>query len=217
MSDGHAGAQGDLVFGPERPWGRGWVATQPRAMRRASYALADDGAVWLVDPVDGPGLDDVLAALGRVVGVVQLLDRHGRDGAALAQRHEIPLLRNPLTGVPGSPFVPIPLTQRRRWREVALWWPRHRALAVPEAVGTAPYFPRPGERVGVHPALRLAPPRVLLHADPAVLLPGHGEPLEGAGVAAELHRAIRRARRDIPRWLVGLPGATRRAQEPVSQ
>ena len=64
-----------------------WIAFPDEKMKRASHALADGDDVWLVDPVDVDGLDDTLADLGTVRGVVVLLDRHTRDSAALARRH----------------------------------------------------------------------------------------------------------------------------------
>lgn len=179
-------------------WGVGWMAAEPAFMRRASHALAADGDVWLVDPVDGDGLEELIAPLGTVRGVLQLLDRHPRDCAALAERHGVPLLVVPENGVPDSPFVVLPVAGRRWWREVALWWPGHRALVVPEALGTAPYYLAPGALVGVHPAMRLTPPAVLGGLEPHHLLPGHGGPVSGDHVAGAVHDAIARSRRDIP-------------------
>jgi hypothetical protein len=75
-------------------------------MRRASHALAQDGDVWLVDPVDVAGLDALLAPLGTVRGVLQLLDRHARDCAALARRHGAPHIVTPPAGCRGRPFAP---------------------------------------------------------------------------------------------------------------
>jgi len=200
----------DISVTYRRDWGIGWIATEPASMQRASHALAEAGGVWLIDPVDGDGLGDRLAALGEVRGVVQLLDRHPRDCAALAARHGVPLLRTPFDRVAGAPFEPIQVLRRRRWSETALWWPRQRALIVPEALGTAPYYRAPDEPVGVHPLLRLTPPRILRGFDAERLLPGHGAPLEGPDVADRVRRAIDRSRREIPRWLAGLPGARRR-------
>jgi glyoxylase-like metal-dependent hydrolase (beta-lactamase superfamily II) len=92
------------------------------------------------------------------------------------------------------------------WREVALWWPDRRILVCADALGTVPHYFRAGdEAVGVHPLLRLTPPRRLLGLDPLHVLVGHGEGIHGDGVRAELDGAIRSARRRIPRWLVGLP------------
>jgi hypothetical protein len=179
-------------------WGLSWVAAEPAQMRRGSHALADDGRVWLVDPVAGEGLADRIAALGEVRGVIQLVDRHPRDCAALAARYGVPHHLLPRDGVPGAPFTPLVLADRRWWREVALWWPEHRALMVAESVGTAPYYLAPGQRLGLHPLMRLTPPRELGAYDPEHLLPGHGAAVSGAAVAGDLRRAIAHSRRDIP-------------------
>lgn len=209
MAEDAAGPALDLQ--PRRPWGVAWLAATPAYMRRASCALAHEGRVWLVDPVDGPGLAEAVAGLGEVAGVLRLLDRHPRDCAALAERYGVPLHENPVDGVPGAPFACIPLTQGRLWREVALWWEEHRLMVVPEAVGTAPYFLSPGLPLGIHPFMRLTPPRALLAHRPASVVVGHGAPVEGDGTADALHAAVRGARRDIPRWLIGLPGRRRAA------
>ncbi len=202
----------DISVTYERDWGIGWIAAEPALMQRACHALAHDGGVWLVDPVNGDGLEERIAPLGEVRGVLQLLDRHGRDGAELARRHGVPLLETPFDRVAGAPFEPIAVLRRRRWTETALWWPERRALVVAEALGTARYFPAPGATVGVHPALRLTPPRVLAGRDPDHLLVGHGRSLHGEGVGEAVRAAIERSRREIPRWLAGLPGARRRAR-----
>jgi hypothetical protein len=172
---GSAADDPSLRMLPARPWGRTWIAAHPAYMRRASHALTEGGRVWLIDPVDGPGLDEAIAGLGSPAGVVQLLDRHGRDCAALAERLGVPLHRNPVAGVPGAPFLAVPLAQRRLWREVALWWPGQRVLVVAEALGTAPYQLAPGRSVGVHPGLRLVPPRALAGLGPRARFAGHGE------------------------------------------
>jgi hypothetical protein len=53
-------------------------------MPRAAHALVDDGRVWLIDPfADGPALAAV-AELGEPAAVIQLLDRHQRDGESIA-------------------------------------------------------------------------------------------------------------------------------------
>jgi hypothetical protein len=184
-------------------WCVSWTAAEPPYMQRGSHALAWDGGCWLVDPVDGEGLDDLIAPLGPVRGVIQLLDRHARDGAALAKRFEVPHLVVPVRGIPGSPFTVLPVGEHRWWREIALWWPAHRALVVPEALGTAPYYTAPGAIVGIHPMLRPFPPKILDVA-PRHLLPGHGAPLSGDGVAGAVHDALARSRRDIPGVLAGM-------------
>lgn len=192
-------------------WGLSWVAAEPAFMQRGSHAVRGDGGVWLFDPVDGDGLDEAIAGLGTVRGVVQLVDRHPRDCAVLAQRYGVPLHRVPKDGVPGLAAEPIVLHDRPWWREVAFWLPERRALVVGESVGTAPYFVMDGDRLGLHPLARIDPPEALLGRDPGHLLPGHGEALSGDGLDEELARVVRRGRKDLPKaWLASarrfLPG-----------
>jgi len=179
-------------------WGLSWIAAEPAHMQRGSHALAHRGGVWLVDAVDGEGLAERIAALGKVRGVIQLMDRHPRDCAALADRYGVPHHLLPRTAVPGTPFTAIVLANRPWWREVALWWPERRALIVAEAVGTAPYYLAAGQRIGLHPLMRLTPPAKLRRHEPEHLLPGHGPAVSGTGVAADLRRAITHSVRDIP-------------------
>lgn len=180
-----------------------WISPTPGFMRRASHALVDDGRVWLVDPVDEDGLDARLAGLGTPAGVIRLLDRHGRDGEALARRLGVPHVRADAGERPGAPFELVRVADRL-WHEVALWWPGRRVLVAGDALGTAPYFRAPGRRLGVHPTLRLTPPRALARLAPEHVLGGHGEGLSGPGVADELARAVGQARREIPLWGIGL-------------
>ena len=67
-----------------RDEGVGWIAYPDERMERASHAFAVDGEVWVVDPVDVDGLDELLAEFGDVAGVVTLLDRHKRDADTVA-------------------------------------------------------------------------------------------------------------------------------------
>ena len=100
--------------------GFGWIVDE--AMTRTSHALAADGKVWLVDALDWPDAIARARELGEPAGVVQLLDRHDRDCAALAQRLGVAHVVAP-DDLPGSPFVFVPIMRRKRWRESALWWP----------------------------------------------------------------------------------------------
>lgn len=188
----------------ELPFGFGWIAADPRRLERASHALVDTGRVWLIDPVVVPELDARIEALGHVHGVVQLLDRHGRDSAALAARYDVRLYDAARDGVPGSPFRVLRAVELPKWREAALWWPERRTLVVADAVGTASYFLAPGEALAVHPLLRLLPPRELGKVNPEHVLCGHGEGVHGAAAAPALEEALESARRRLPRWLVGL-------------
>ncbi|PSQ56576.1 hypothetical protein BRD18_08520 [Halobacteriales archaeon SW_7_71_33] len=116
--------------------GVGWIAHPDEAMRRASHALAVDGEVWLVDPVDAADVETVYADLGEVVGVVVGLDRHTRDAAAFARRHDVPVYvprwmkRTAPDGVPvehfddylpGTGYRAIPVVDQPVWKEVALY------------------------------------------------------------------------------------------------
>ena len=186
----------------ELPFGVSWVIHEP--MLRTSHALADDGRVWLVEPVDAGDAVERAAGLGEPAGVIQLLDRHNRDCAAVAQRLGVPHLRLP-DAIPDGPFEVVTVVDVPRWRERALWWPETEALLVPEAIGTGPYFRAGSEPAGVHPMLRLLPPGALRGRRPRHLLVGHGSGLHGPEAADAVEGALDGSRRDIPRWLAKLP------------
>jgi len=97
----------DCRFCDERgEHGFGWIVDE--SMTRTSHALVVDGKVWLVDPVDWPEAIDRVLMLGEPAGVLQLVDRHNRDCAAIADRLGIPRLVAP-DEVPGSPFRCVPV------------------------------------------------------------------------------------------------------------
>lgn len=190
----------------EHALGLTWVVDEP--MARASHALADDGRVWLVDPVDAGGAVQRAAALGEPAAVLQLLDRHERDCAAVARRLGVEHVALP-RDLPSAPFEPLPLLRRRHWKEVALWWPQRRALVVAEAIATNRMHTGGASAAGVHLLLRLSPPRALAAHRPEHLLVGHGAPLHGEAAGAALDEALRRSRRDLPLALLKLPTALR--------
>lgn len=197
--------------------GVGWIAHPHELMQRASHALAVDGEVWVVDPVDGDAVDDLLAEFGTVAGVVVLLDRHERDAARVAARHDVPVyLPEWFSGVAESLPAETPIVRfddeladtgieahvvrnGRWWQEAALFDPADDTLVVTEAVGTSAYFRAGSERLGVHPMLRPFPPRRALSGfDPERVLVGHGSGvLEDASAA--LDGALSGARRRAPR------------------
>jgi hypothetical protein len=187
--------------------GFGWVVDE--AMMRASHALAADGKVWLVDALDWPEAIERAVGLGKPAGVIQLLDRHNRDCAALAERLGVPHLRLP-DELPGSPFELTALVRSRLWHENALWWPATRTLLVSEALGTNHFFTGGRAPLGVQLVLRLKPPRELESFEPEHLLVGHGEGLHGDGAAEALREALQTSRRGLPGVLVRLPFAGRR-------
>jgi hypothetical protein len=173
--------------------GFGWASDD--RMQRSSHALAVDGRVWLVDPVDEPELEERIRALGEPAGVLQLLDRHQRGCAAWATRLGVQRVQG-WEGLP-APFEALPVRDRRWWREVALWEPAGRTLVSADALGTIAFFRAPGERVGLHPLIRPFPPRALRGLEPARILVGHGEAVtEAAGEA--LQDTLTHARRRLP-------------------
>jgi len=202
--------------------GVGWIAHPDEEMRRASHALRvpagegdDEDGVLVVDPVDADGVDDLFAEFGDVRGVVVLMDRHGRDAAAIAERHDVPIYvpsfvdpgidarTQPVTDrLPGTDFEVLRTVDIPGWDEAALY--DGETLVVGDAVGTAKYFTTGEERVGVHPMLRVKPPRALEGLHPERVLVGHGEGVlhDGAGALAY---ALDGARRRAPKaWLGAL-------------
>ena len=193
--------------------GVGWIANPEETMERAGHALVDDGDVWLVDPVDAAGLDDRLADLGTVAGVVVLYNYHRRDAAAVANRYGVPVflpagmtaLTEDDVAAPVERFADRlgdtgyrlrPVTRTRGWQEWALF--DGETLVVAESVGTAAYFLAPGERLGVTLVRRPFPPRSAFEGlDPDRVLCGHGAGVF-ADAAGELHRAMAVARRTAP-------------------
>jgi hypothetical protein len=184
-----------MRFVDDQDFGFGWVADD-ETVRRTSHALVVDGGVWFVDPVDWPEAEERARLLGEPRGVIQLLDRHNRDCAALAVRLGVPHHALPAR-IEHAEFEFLPIARNRWWREVALWWPARRVLVCADAVGTLAYFRARGERLGLHPLLRLRPPRALRRVFPEHVLCGHGWGLH-ENAAHALHEALRTSRRRLP-------------------
>ena len=198
-----------MRFCDETEYGFSWIADEP--MTRTSHALVAGGKLWLVDPVDWPEAIERAVALGQPAAVLQLLDRHNRDCAAVAGRLGVPHLVAPRS-VPDSPFDVVELRRWQRWQEVALWWPETRTLVVAEAVGTNTFFPVGNDRVGVHGLLKLTPPRILGSYEPEHLLVGHGEGVHGTEATPALRQALDRSRLNFATWGLRLPQQLRRAR-----
>jgi hypothetical protein len=192
----------------EQEWGFGWIAPERPQLQLASHALVVEGRVWVVDPIDGEGVDERVRALGEPAGVIQLLDRHRRDCAAFARRLRVPHHVVPFVDV--GAFEAIPLVKRSQWQEAALWWPERRVLVCADALGTVPhFFALGGEQLGVHPFLRLTPPRPLADFEPEHVLCGHGQGVHEHGAEA-VREALAHARRRLPRLLVEAAAAAMR-------
>lgn len=192
-------------------WDRGasWIAYPDETMQRASHVLETDAGAIVVDPVDAEGLDDLLTEFSEVAGVIVLLNRHKRDAAAIATRHDAPVyVPEALAGVeddidaptervhrqvPGTDYGIHELTSNAVWQEAALYGDEDDTLVVPEAVGTADYFLAGNEVLGVHPMLRLTPPTKLDRLTPDRLLVGHGHGImdDASGALADALRGSR--------------------------
>jgi hypothetical protein len=190
----------ELLHLDESALGISWVLDEP--MQRACHAINADGRIWFIDPIEVDDVVDRAAALGEPAGVLQLLDRHNRDNAAIAERLGIEHLNVP-DEVSGSPFEAIEALRVPGWKETALWWPERRVLVVAEIVGTHPITNAGTGEVGVHPMLRLFTPKSIRGFDAEHLLTGHGPPFHG-DVEAELDHAYSRSIKDIPRAAVNL-------------
>jgi len=182
--------------------GFGWIVEE--AMTRTSHALVADGKVWLVDPLNWPDAIDRALTLGKLAGVIQLLDRHDRDCATLSERFAAQHAVAP-DGLAGSPFTFLSIMRRKHWRESALWWPETRTLVTADALGTNRFYTAGKAPIGVHVLLRLTPPRKLGVLDAERILVGHGEGLSGPGTTAALRDALETSGRRLPGVLVRLP------------
>lgn len=198
----------DSTDGPEEidRWdgGVGWLAHPEETMQRASHLLTSGSDVWLIDPVDAPGVDELIEEFGTVAGVLVTLDRHTRDAAKLAERHDVRVympkwvakgadVPGPVTifdrKVPGTAIQVVKVLDKPGWHEAALYNPHDGGtLYVSEAVGNNDYMTVAGERLGVHPMLRLFPPTVLGDFEPERIIVGHGR-----GVPTDATGALRDA------------------------
>jgi len=189
-----------LLFDDEFEHGFGWSSDD--RLRRTSHAIRSAGRVWLTDVVDGEGLDGRIAALGAPAAVIQLIDRHNRDCAAVAERLGVPLHLTPFEPVDGAPFAAFPIVRQRFWREVAVWFAEEQTLVFADALGSLGYFKASDEPFGVHPVLRLFPPRkALASLEPQHVLFGHGPGYHGPDAPRALRDALTTARRRLPRAL----------------
>ncbi len=188
-----------------------WIAHPDETMQRASHALDRDGETWLIDPVDVADRDALLEELPPVAGVVLLLDRHTRDADRFAEHADVPVyLPRGMSGVATdldariewfdqtvAGFDTHSIVRTPVWHETAL--ADDTTLVIPEALGTAGYFLAGEERLGVHPMLRLTPPRGALSGlTPERILVGHGEPVL-SGATSALSDALAGSRRRSPR------------------
>ncbi|EMA44098.1 hypothetical protein [Halococcus saccharolyticus] len=206
-----------------RPIGRwengvGWLAHPHENGQRASHAIRGDDGVWIIDPLDAPGVDDLLEAVGEIAGVAVLSDYHARGASAIAERHGVSVhvprwldraaarIDAPVerfawslgdSGFVVQRYAPFP-----GWNEAIAYRESDRTLYVPEALGTAPLFTVGAEWLGIYLLCRALPPRnLLVDLEPERVLVGHGEGIFDDAAAA-LSDALDGARRRFPHAVV---------------
>lgn len=62
-----------------------------QAGQRVCNAVQGADGVWILEPLDAPGVDALLTDLGEIAGVAVLSDYDARDAAAFADRHDDPV------------------------------------------------------------------------------------------------------------------------------
>jgi hypothetical protein len=195
--------------------GIGWFAHPSETGRRTSHAVVgEDGGVWLIDPIDAPGIDEELSALGDVRGVLVCSNYHARDADSFAARYGVPVYcpswlsrarsRLDAPTEPESDAIGTSGFELRRcrpfpgWSEAVAYRGSDETLYVPDVLGTAPLFTVGEERLGMYLLCRFAPPRAVFEGlSPRRILVGHGAGLfENASAA--LTTALEGARRRLP-------------------
>ncbi|MBJ7331242.1 MAG: hypothetical protein JHC95_15215 [Solirubrobacteraceae bacterium] len=180
----------------------GWIHPEPGWMLRAGHAIRSGGKVWVVDPTGGDGVLERIVSLGVPGGVIQLLDRHDRECGDFADRLGVPHYRLPFGGVVDAPFEVIKVRDLPGWHEAALWFPQEKTLVCADALAAAPGYTARSEEVGVHPMMRVLPPKQLAGFGAERLLLGHGEGIDGPHAQTAIEEAIRTARRNLPAALL---------------
>ncbi|WP_440763889.1 hypothetical protein [Natronorubrum sp. DTA7] len=197
--------------------GFGWLAHPEETGLRASHALVGERArLWLVDPLDAPGIDAELESRGDVAGILVCSAYHTRDAGSFARRFDVPVFvpewidRVPdrldddvsletvdgevgTSGLSLREASPVP-----GWSEAIAYRRSDATLYVPDLLGTAPVYLAGDERLAVYLLARLTPPTAAFTGiAPQRILVGHGPGiLEDA--AAALADALGSARRGLP-------------------
>ena len=199
--------------------GVSWISHPGEKSQRASHALGTDAGVWLLDPLDAPTVDELVASLGEVAGVAVLSAYHARDAGAIARRHDVsvsvptwmdrvdervdaPIER--YTVAPGGPaagFHTFPCRPFPLWQEVFLYHEPTATLVAPDSMGTCEVHRVGDERLGLSYLRRLQPPVELAGLEPERVLVGHGEPVTDHAADA-LESALDGARRSFPKALL---------------
>lgn len=209
---------------PHRPlvvdeWddGFGWIAHPDEGARRASHAVLGDDGVWLLDPLDAPGLDRVISGLGDVAGVAVLSNYHSRDADVFAERYDVPVhVPAWFDGVAADIDVPVERAtgdlagsgfELRRvdplptWREAVAWRETDGTLYTADLFSALPVYRTGDEQLGLYLFARLFPPHdTFADIEPARIICGHGTGVFEDATEA-LQYALTNARVQFPRAL----------------
>lgn len=197
--------------------GVGWIAHPDEEGERASHAIVGDDGVWIIDPVDAPGIDEMVAEFGDVVGVVVLSSYHARDAGQIAARHgvsvHVPQWMDRIPERVDSPvevaddvlrdagFETFHVEPLSLYQEAIAYREADGTLVVPDLLSSGSGYPVGGERIGLMLGLRPFPPRDLFEGvEPQRILFGHGEGVF-RDAAEALDTALVGARKRFPRAL----------------
>jgi len=191
-----------------------WIAHPHEEGKRASHALKTTDGVWLIDPLEMPGLTERVDELGSVAGVLVLSCWHARDAGPLARQYDVAVhipewmnrvesqVAAPIeryTFAPGTEaeFQTIACRPFPGWQEVFLYHEPSATLVVPDSIGTTDYNRINQERAGIELFRRLQPPNELRGVEPERLLVGHGPPIDENATAA-LDQALSSGKHSFP-------------------
>jgi hypothetical protein len=172
-----------------------WMAHPDETGQRGSHAIKTDEGVWVLDPLDAPGVEETIDELGDVAGIAVLSAYHARDADTFAHRYDVPVwipewldrveerVDAPIeryTLAPGQAdqgFRTFSCRPFPGWQEVFLYHEPTGTLAVADSLGTVPFALVGDERLGLSVFRRLQPPTQLSGLEPDRILVGHGSPV----------------------------------------
>lgn len=200
--------------------GFGWLAFPDETGQRVSHAVVgEDGGVWVIDPLDAPGIDEVIRELGDVSGIAVCSAYHARDADRFADRFDVPvyvprwLKRAPEridapierydTVLSSSGFAVREVSSIPGWSEAVAYRESDGTLYVPDVLGT---YADDG-RVELALFFRLVPPtETFADLEPERIRFGHGRGVFEDATGA-LEDALSRPRRGFP-WALYRSGWT---------
>ena len=197
--------------------GFGWFAHPEEEGMRTSHAFLFDDGVWIVDPLDAPGIDEPIAALGEVVGVTVCSSMHARDADMFAKRYDVPVYIPEGMGrvsdrldaqitryqddFPDGGVTVIHRNPFPGFEEANLYHETTRTLYIGDSLGTTPWHTIGDETVGAQAILRLFPPKGLLGITPERIFCGHGLGID-TDADCGLEDTVMAGRKRAPRALV---------------